>query len=270
MTVFWLMPKEQTPQVSSMAKRVLVIGGNHGAVCDTEAVLGPEGWECTRRAKGEEALAELGDLDPDLVVVETGILDMTPSEVCARIRAATPVPVAVVKAKGSGADREALACLSRGADVYLDRPMDPDLLVARVHAQIRRATRYGASSHVRGTLGFGDIAIDLDARQVYRRDQPVKMTRKEFDLLSILALHQGQIVESGQLLSSVWGYSGDCRTRTLEVHICRLRAKLEADPANPQIIVTVPRVGYMFREAADGTSRSSGQSSRRRSASAPR
>ena len=229
-----------------MNKRVLVIGNSSDTVCDTAAILQTEGWECTRLEKGKEALAQIDDLMPDLVVVQTGVLDMPSSEVCAQVRAATPAPVAVVNADGSDGDREALVCLGRGADVYLDLPMDPDLLVARVHAQIRRATRYGPPLHVRGTLGFGDLAIDLDARQVYLRGKPVKMTCKEFDLLSALAIHEGRAMQARELLKQVWGYAKDCRTRTLEVHICRLRSKLEADPANPQIILTVPCVGYRF------------------------
>ncbi len=253
-----------------MGKRVLVIGRSKDAVCDTAAILQTEGWECTRVEKGQEALAQIDDLGPDLVVVQTGVVDMTPSEVCARVRATTPAPVAVVKASRTAGHGEAVACLSSGADFYVDAPTDPDLLVARVHAQLRRATRYGSGSRARGTLGFGPIAIDLDARQVYLRDAPVKMTYKEFDLLALLALHEGQAVESQQLLSSVWGYSKDCRTRTLDVHVCRLRAKLEADPADPHIILTVPRVGYMFRRPEEPPARANGRARRQRSTHLPR
>jgi DNA-binding response OmpR family regulator len=232
--------------VSPVSKRVLVIGKNSDTVCDTAAILQAEGWECTRLEKGKEALAQIDDLMPDLVVVQTGVLDMPPSEVCARVRAATPAPVAVVNVDGRDGDREALVCLGRGADVYLESPMDPDLLVAQVRAQLRRATQYCGPSHSRGVLDCGELQIDLDARTVLLRDEQVPMTCKEFDLLSALAIHEGHVMQASDLLKQVWGYAKDCRTRTLEVHICRLRSKLEIDPSDPQIILTVPCVGYRF------------------------
>ena len=234
--------------VRPMGRHILLIGEGLQNGRDVADVLQAEGWECLRAATAQAGLEQLADTVPDLVIVDTRVADMAPGEVCARVRATAPVPLAVLDTGvAEGGDRGgALACLQKGADVCL-RPKDgTDLLVAQVRAQLRRATQYCGPFHSRGVLDYGELRIDLDGRTVFLRDGQVPMACKEFDLLSALAIHEGHVMQASDLLEQVWGYAKDCRTRTLEVHICRLRAKLEADPANPQIILTVPCVGYRF------------------------
>jgi len=242
-----VLPTDRPVQVGPMSKRIVVIGQGKRNGQDAAGDLEAAGWQCVRVSTAEAGLSQLAVGDTAVVAVETGLSDAPAREVCAKIRAATPVPLVVMQTgKGSRDREEALACLRSGADVCLGPKEHSDLVVAQIRAQMRRATQYSRLFGSRGALELGDLKIDLDAREVHLHGEPVPMTRKEFELLSVLAMHEGQVIENGQLLESVWGYAEKCRTRTLEVHVCRLRSKLEADPSNPQVIVTVPCVGYRF------------------------
>ncbi|MGQ9732252.1 MAG: winged helix-turn-helix domain-containing protein [Candidatus Zipacnadales bacterium] len=232
-----------------MGKRILVIGGGQQNNHDIVEALRTARFHCTRAPTGERGLEQLRDRPPDLVVVETSLPDMPPHKVCARVRAMARVPLVVTGlSRKTPKDRqEVLACLREGADLYIRSREDPDLFVEQVRAQLRKAKQHSQVMISEERVTYGNLTIDASAHTVYVKGHPVKLTPKEFDLLWILATHEGQAMEAGDLLHEVWGYPKDCRTRTLGVHISRLRRKLEADPENPRMILTVPCIGYMFR-----------------------
>ena len=163
-------------------------------------------------------------------------------EVCKRIRAQSAVPVIMLTARGEEQDR--IRGLDLGADDYVVKPFSPRELLARVRAVLRRSPMVQED----GRLVAGDLVIDSERHQVTIAGEPIELTPKEFDLLKTLAENTGKALERDFLLEKVWGYAFAGATRTLDVHIRRLRQKINDDPQNPRYIETVHGVGYRFRE----------------------
>jgi two-component system KDP operon response regulator KdpE len=192
---------------------------------------------------GAEALRLAATAAPDVIVLDLGLPDRDGKDVLADIRTFSKVPVIVLSAR----DREAekIAALDLGADDYVEKPFGIGELMAR----LRTATRHAAAGRGELTnLRMGDLTIDFDKRVVLRSGEPVKLTPKEYDLLTILARHAGRVVTHTQILSSVWGPAHRDDTQYLRVFIGQLRAKIEPDPAAPTLIKTEPGVGYRFAE----------------------
>jgi len=164
-------------------------------------------------------------------------------EVFRRLRAEQDVPIGMVTAKGEEVDR--IVGLELGADDYIVKPFSPREVVARIRAVLRRGER-SAENDGNGTIHVGPFEIDRDRRQVTRDGRPIELTRKEFDLLEVLAAHPGTTFRRLDLLERVWDSSWDGSSSTVTVHVRRLRAKLEEDPSDPRHIVTVWGVGYRF------------------------
>ncbi|MDY0873695.1 response regulator transcription factor [Dongia rigui] len=188
---------------------------------------------------GKEGLAALDNSRLALVVVDLGLPDMDGHELIRAIRQRSPVPIVVLSVRDDEAGK--VAALDDGADDYVTKPFGIEEFMARVRAALRhRLQQQGQSAH----LQVGDISIDVLARDVKRGGQPVKLSRREFDLLVYLAEHAGKVITHQQALTHVWGPGHGEYIEYLRVYVRQLRQKIEADPQRPVLILTVPGVGY--------------------------
>ncbi len=214
------------------------------------------GYEITAVADGVAALASQNEQASDLLILDLMMPGMDGLEVCKALRArGRSAPILMLTAKSTELDR--VLGLELGADDYLTKPFSLAELLARVKALLRRAEMLRAAQASSGasgqastsTLRNGDLEILPVKRQVRFRQQLLDFTALEFDLLLYFAQHPGHVFSRGQLLNAVWGYTHDGYEHTVTTHINRLRAKLEADPMRPQLILTVRGAGYKMREA---------------------
>ena len=261
------------PDESSTAQADLVlVVDDEMAVRETIAFnLRREGLEVAQATTGSEALAKARELDPDAIVLDVMLPEMTGYEVCRSVREFSAVPILLLSARGEEIDR--VVGLEIGADDYLTKPFAMRELVARVRAMLRRnrmvkdmAVRAGERDSPDSTLGttpppvrgttatadarqsqvVGPIEIDHPRRAVRVRGQDVTLTSKEFDLLAYLVKHPGIVLSRDALLREVWGYQHRVDTRTVDVHIRWLRQKIEEYPSEPVLIMTVRGHGYRF------------------------
>jgi DNA-binding response OmpR family regulator len=202
--------------------------------------LTAEGFAVGVASDGEEALARFDEGGPDLVLLDLMLPKIDGYEVFSRIRERGATPVIMLTARGEETDR--IVGLDLGADDYVTKPFSPREVVARVRAVLRRTT--GPADDA--TLRFDDLEIDGERREVRLRGTPVRLTRKEFDLLHHLATRAGVALSRTQLLEDVWDFAWDGDSSTVTVHVRRLREKIEDDPSAPSRIVTVWGVGYRF------------------------
>ncbi len=222
--------------------KILLIEDEEGIGQALEYQLAREGYQVTWAKDGQEGLQRFQVSGADLVVLDLMLPIISGEDVCKEIRRASDVPVLVLTAKDSEVDR--VVGLELGADDYVTKPFSTRELIARIRAILRRA----APGPVVSTkvLEAGDIRVDSERFEVTVRGEPVHLPRKEFELLELLMSHPGRVLSRDALIDEVWGadYFGD--TRTLDVHIKRLRAKCEPDPHKPRHITTVRGVGYKF------------------------
>jgi two-component system response regulator RegX3 len=206
-------------------------------------MLGKEGFEVTVAASGPVALEEFERNGADLILLDLMLPGMSGSEVCRIIRQKSSVPIIMVTAKADEIDK--IVGLEIGADDYVTKPYSSRELVARIRAVLRRHTDVEEELFT-SVLEVGPVRMDIERHTVAVRGEPVALPLKEFDLLELLMRNAGRVLTRGQLIDRVWGsdYVGD--TKTLDVHIKRLRSKLEADPANPLHVLTVRGLGYKF------------------------
>ncbi|MBI3041704.1 MAG: response regulator transcription factor [Betaproteobacteria bacterium] len=201
------------------------------------------------RFDGESGLAEAESQPYDLIILDLMLPGVDGLEICRRLRGKKPyTPIMMVTAKATEFDR--VLGLELGADDYLTKPFSVLELVARVKALFRRmeALAENSSPALKKAIGFGELAIDPEKREVTLGGKPVNLTAKEFDLLLHFARNRGRVYSRLQLLDTVWGYGHDGYEHNVNCHINRLRAKIEKNPARPQYILTVRGVGYKFAE----------------------
>jgi two-component system phosphate regulon response regulator OmpR len=218
--------------------------------------LGQSGLQVTHCADGKSGLARLQGPDagplPDLVILDLMLPDMDGLEVCRRIRSlqgnAAQVPVLMLTAKGDPMDR--IIGLELGADDYLPKPFEPRELLARIRAILRRRTDGGAAPATQA-LRFGSLEIDRDARTVTVGGQVADLTSYQFDLLVALAERAGRVLTRDQIMEAVRGRELEAFDRSIDVHMGRIRAAIEADAKNPRRILTVRGVGYVFAKQQD-------------------
>jgi len=217
--------------------------------------LEQNGFSVSRAADGLSGLEQLSaashDGFPDLVILDLMLPDIDGLEVCRRLRA-LPAPVAqtpvlMLTAKGDPMDR--IIGLEMGADDYLPKPFEPRELLARIRAILRRRTDTAPASQK--TLRFGSLEIDRDARTVQVSDATCDLTSYQFDLLAALAERAGRVLTRDQIMEAVRGRELDAFDRSIDVHMGRIRAAIEADPKNPKRILTVRGVGYVFARQQD-------------------
>ena len=213
--------------------------------------LTQSGFTVTHMADGESGLAALQDKAVDLVILDLMLPDIDGLEVCRRIRAlpgpVARVPVLMLTAKGDPMDR--IVGLELGADDYLPKPFEPRELLARIRAVLRRH-QPGAAPEAQ-LLRFGALEIDRDARVVTVDGQPAELTSYQFDLLVTLAERAGRVLTRDQIMEAVRGRELEAFDRSIDVHMGRIRAAIEADVKNPKRILTVRGVGYVFAKQQD-------------------
>jgi DNA-binding response OmpR family regulator len=206
--------------------------------------LAKEGFLVDTAEDGEAALAAFDRISPDLVILDLMLPKIDGLEVFRRIRDRGPAAVIMLTAKGEETDR--VVGLELGADDYVTKPFSPREVVARVRAVLRRSGMKDTAPPQAGVLVFGDLEMEGARRTVCRKGEPVRLTRKEFDLLYFLASRPGTTFARSQLLEEVWDFAWDGDSATVTVHIRRLREKIEDNPSNPIHLVTVWGVGYRF------------------------
>ncbi len=217
--------------------RVLVVDDDAPLAEMLGIVLRQEGFESKVCARGDAALAEFRDYRPDLVLLDLMLPGKDGIDVCKEIRAESGVPIVMLTAKSDTVD--VVVGLESGADDYVVKPFKPKELVARIRARVRRT-----DAVVSETLTVKDLAIDVAGHSVTRDGVEIGLTPLEFDLLLCLARRPWQVFTRQVLLEEVWGYQHAADTRLVNVHVQRLRSKVEHDPEHPEIVLTVRGVGY--------------------------
>ena len=199
-------------------------------------VLTGEGMEVDLVGRGDEVMEIFRATPPDLVLLDIMLPGIDGIEVCKQIRAESMIPIVMLTAKGETA--EIIKGLEFGADDYIVKPFQSGELIARIKTRLRRIPSSTAS------LNLGEVSIDFVAHEVKRDGRVIALTRLEFDLLAALAKEPGRVFTRDALLSEVWGYRQTADTRLVNVHVQRLRSKIERDPDNPELVMTVRGVGY--------------------------
>jgi len=217
--------------------RVLVVDDDASLAEMLTIVLRQEGFESRVCARGDLAMEAFWEFRPDLVLLDLMLPGKDGIDVCREIREESGVPIVMLTAKGDTVD--VVVGLESGADDYVVKPFKAKELVARIRARVRRLD---APTHE--ALTIGDLSIDVAGHSVTRGDLSVNLTPLEFDLLLCLARKPWQVFTREVLLEQVWGYRHAADTRLVNVHVQRLRSKVEHDPENPEIVVTVRGVGY--------------------------
>jgi len=226
----------------SDSARVLVVD-DEPMVRDVLArYLEKEGFAVQTAEDGEQALAAFDASPPDLVLLDLMLPRVDGLEVLRRMRERAHSAVIMLTARGEETDR--VVGLELGADDYVTKPFSPREVVARVRAVLRRTS--GLAATTPDVVTFGDVTIDGPRREVRRGEEPVHLTRKEYDLLALMASNPGRTFTRSELLDEVWDFAWDGDTSTVTVHVRRVREKIEQDPSNPDHLVTVWGVGYRF------------------------
>ena len=226
------------------AERVLVVEDEEAFVDALSVALTREGFRVDVARDGAEALAAFAENEPDLVLLDLMLPRVSGVDVCREIRATSKVPIIMLTAKSDEIDT--VVGLEVGADDYITKPYRMRELVARMRAVLRRFDDGDQVEPDAGPLTLGDITVDVERHEVTVRGEVVPMPLKEFDLLQLLLENAGRVLTRDTLIDRVWGhdYVGD--TKTLDVHVKRLRSKIEDQPSNPTRIVTIRGLGYKY------------------------
>jgi OmpR family response regulator RpaB len=224
-------------------EKILVVDDEASIRQIVETRLKLAGYEVVTAADGQEALDKALSLGPDLIVLDIMMPRIDGFEVCREIRKTMMTPIIMLTAKGDITDR--IAALELGADDYVVKPFSPRELEARIKAVLRRTHTDIAKQ---ASLKIDKLVIDTGKRQVIKDGKKIKLTEMEFNLLELLAMNSGRAYSRSEILHQVWGYrlSQYSDTRVVDVHISRLRSKLEGDPSSPEMILTARGTGYMF------------------------
>jgi len=233
------------------AFRVLVVEDEQSFADALTVGLNREGFQVELAYDGVAALESFDQWKPDLVLLDLMLPRLSGLDVCREIRSRSEVPIIIVTAKGAEVDT--VVGLEIGADDYVTKPYRLRELVARMHSVLRRSEIKGRSADLQGHydeagLAIGDVMIDPDRHEVRVRDQVVAMPLREFELLRVLMENAGRVLTRDLLIDRVWGYDYVGDTKTLDVHVKRLRDKIEEDPPNPERLVTVRGVGYRYEQ----------------------
>ena len=223
-----------------MAARILIVEDDERIRASLRLALEDEGNTIEEAASAEEGLPAFQQRPSDIVLVDLMLPGADGFELCRQLRRRSDVPILILTARSDSHD--VVAGLEAGADDYVVKPAEPKELAARIRALQRRAAR--ARGDAAGLLAFGDVVVDVDAGQVRKGGEPVALTKTEFRLLCELAQSSGRVLSRESLLERVWGYDYFGDSRLVDVHVRRLRGKVEDDSANPRHIVTVRGLGY--------------------------
>ncbi|MCR4777471.1 MAG: response regulator transcription factor [Lachnospiraceae bacterium] len=228
-----------------MARKVLVVDDEKLIVKGIRFSLEQDGMEVTCAYDGQEALELAKENTYDVILLDVMLPKMDGFEVCQQIREFSDMPIIMLTAKGDDMDK--ILGLEYGADDYITKPFNILEVKARIKAIIRRNGKASASAEVKKEAVFGDMRIDHEGRRVYIKDTEVNLTAKEFDLLELLCNNPNKVYSREKLLNIVWGYDYPGDVRTVDVHVRRLREKIEDSPSEPKYIHTKWGVGYFFQ-----------------------
>jgi DNA-binding response OmpR family regulator len=222
--------------------RILIIEDEPDLVLGLRNNLEYEGYEVITAQDGEQGLDLASQERPDLILLDIMLPRLSGLDVCRQLRSrGLQTPIIMLTARGQEIDK--VIGLELGADDYVTKPFSLRELLARIHVQLRRLSRQETES---GAYRFGAIELDFNKHQAFKSGQPLDLSAREFELLKYFIAHRGETVTREQLLDEVWGYNNFPLTRTVDNHVARLRQKIEENPAEPQHIITVHRVGYKF------------------------
>jgi two-component system, OmpR family, response regulator RpaB len=233
-------------------EKILVVDDEASIRRILETRLSMIGYDVVTAADGEEAIATFNENHPDLVVLDVMMPKLDGYGVCQELRKESDIPIIMLTALGDVADR--ITGLELGADDYVVKPFSPKELEARIRSVLRRVDKEGLSGiPSSGVIQVGSIKIDTNRRQVYKGDERIRLTGMEFSLLELMVGRSGEAFSRSEILQEVWGYTPERHvdTRVVDVHISRLRAKLEDDPSNPELILTARGTGYMFQRVTE-------------------
>ncbi len=231
------------PKIAVTPQRILIVEDDLAIAAFVQTALEREGFVAEAVERGDEALQRVEAASPDLVLLDLMLPGIDGLQLCQAIRRRPAyIPIIMLTAKDDDVDK--IVGLELGADDYITKPFKTRELIARIRAILRLAQRtVSMGTHV---LRFGQLTIDLDGRTVTLNQNPVSLTPKEFDLLALLASHPGRVFGRDTLLERVWGYDYAGESRTVDVHVQRLRQKVEPDPHAPRFLLTVRNIGYKF------------------------
>jgi len=234
-------------------EKILVVDDEISIRRILETRLSMLGYAVVTAADGEEALLAYKKESPNLIILDIMMPKLDGYGVCQEIRKESAIPIIMLTALGDVADR--ITGLELGADDYVIKPFSPKELEARIKAILRRVQKLAlqTATLTSGILSMGGIRIDTNRRQVYKQAEKIKLTGMEFSLLELLMSKSGEAFSRSAILQEVWGYTPERHvdTRVVDVHISRLRSKLEDDPSNPDLILTARGTGYLFQKITD-------------------
>jgi two-component system, OmpR family, KDP operon response regulator KdpE len=228
--------------------RILLVDDEPAIQRSVGLLLRARGYDVQIAGTGAEALAISAQQQPDLVVLDLGLPDLEGTEVCRRIRAASQVPIVVLSARGAEADK--VNALDLGADDYVTKPFGPDELLARIRVALRRVAT--EEREETGQLRAGDLTIDFDRHRVLKDEVEIRLTPKEFELLSLLAHNRDRVLTHRTILKAIWGPNAVEQPEHLWTLVAQLRKKIEPDPTNPRYLLSEPWVGYRFATGDQG------------------
>ena len=238
--------------VDPQSKAKILVVDDEPNVCQIlETRLRMVGYEVATAADGLAGLKTFGEVNPDLVILDLMLPQLDGYGVCEKLRSRTSIPILMLSAIDEVSQK--IACLQLGADDFMVKPFSPKELIARIACLLRR--RVGkAQGRVQeipanNLLEAGDLRIDSNRRKVYRGDEQIRLTELELSLLEVLVQNAGRAIDRIEILRHIWGYTPErlSETRVVDVHVSRLRCKIETDPENPELILTCRGTGYMFQ-----------------------
>lgn len=231
--------------------KILVVDDEPNICKILETRLKMVGYEVATAADGLAGLKTFGEENPDLVILDLMLPQLDGYGVCEKLRNRTSIPILML----SGIDEvsQKIACLQLGADDYMVKPFSPKELIARIGCLLRRRAgkiqAKGKEIQANTLLVAGDLRIDSNRRKVYRGEEQIRLTELELSLLEVLVENAGKAIDRIEILRHIWGYTPErlSETRVVDVHVSRLRCKIEIDPDNPELILTCRGTGYMFQ-----------------------
>ena len=225
---------------------VLVIDDEVQMLRALRRILSENHFQVQTAATGEDGLSLAATAQPDVIILDLNLPDMDGTQVCERLREWTLTPIIVLSARDD--QKQKVLALDKGADDYLTKPFGIDELMARVRVALRHKSRFQPDRE--SVIRTGDLVIDLSAHLVTRQSAEVRLTATEFKLLAYLAGNSDRVLTHRAILKQVWGDAYQDQTEYLRVYIRQLRIKLEADPHDPQLLITEPGIGYRFNASA--------------------